>query len=665
MNDIGAVLWEPDEARIADANVSRFRNWVNAEKGLDLADYQDLWHWSVDAPEAFWGAIWRYFEVSEETPSTVLASDAMPGAEWFPGTRLNFAAHLLAQGDDGEVALEHHTELGDVEEISWAQLRDWVRRLAAELRECGVAPGDRVAGVLTTGPEAVVGLLAATAIGAVWSCCSPDQGVRAVLDRLAQLEPTVLLAVDGYRYEGRWFDRREERSRIIEGLGSLGRVILIENGDVPDGGREDAGLPNATTWTAVMDRHGSDPPALAAPQLPFDHPLWVVFTSGTTGPPKALVHGHGGVLLELLKLTSLHFDLRAGSKLLFYTTTQWIVFPVLVSALLCRATAVLIDGSATYPDIGYQWRVVAERNVTHFGTSPAFVRLMAKKGYRPADEVGLEALSCVLCTGSPLGPDSFSWIYDNVKRDLWVTSISGGTDVVGALVGGVPVLPVRNGEIQGPCLGIDVAAFGPDGEPVVGQDGELVVRHPIPTMPLRLWGDADNSRYLATYFDRFPGVWWHGDVVRFTEDGSCVLSGRADATLNRHGVRLGTSDFYRIVEAIDGVRDAVVVDVPDEATGSRLVMAVVLEEGRVLDAALESEIVTRLRKEGSPRHVPDEVHQIEAVPYTLTGKKMEVPVKRILSGVPLAEAVDPTTAADQRQLDAVVRLAERRALSRR
>lgn len=652
----GEELWRPSPARIASANVTRFREWLNATRRLGLAGYQDMWRWSVGDTDEFWRSIWEYFAVGPGTaPTVALADDVMPGAVWFPGTTVNFADQLLCRAAVHGGALEHHDEEGLVRTVSSAELVADVERFAAALAALGVVAGDCVAGYLTTRPETVVAMLATTLLGAAWTCCSPDLGPKTVLARLEQARPKVLVAVEGYRYGGRWFDRTGDLEAIRAALPTLRRTVIVDGSDATGDGA-------STTWETTL-LFGASAAAVVAPDLPFDHPLWIVFTSGTTGTPKGLVHGHGGALLELLKMTSFHFDLKPASSILFFTTSSWIVFPVLVSSLMTGATVILYDGNPAYPGTDRLWRIVAERGVTHFGTSPTFVRALHRERFHPAEHVDLRSLECVVCTGSPLGPESYTWIYEHVAPDLWVTSVSGGTDVVSGLVGGVPVLPVRNGEIQCRCLGIPVAAFDGAGREVVGIDGELVVTAPIPTMPLRIVGDPTGERYRATYFERFPGVWWHGDTVRFTDDGSCVISGRADATLNRNGIRLGTGEIYRIVESLPGVRDSIVVHVSDAESDGSMVLAVVLEHGRRLDDDLRREIAGALHRDGSPRHVPDEIHQVRAVPYTLTGKKMEVPVRRILAGTPAEDAVDLTVVADPSAFDEFVLLAERRSVN--
>ncbi len=654
MADFGELLWQPSAARVERANITRFARWLGEREARSFDDYHTLWQWSVDEPERFWQAVWGYFGVRSPTvPETVLASRQMPGAVWFPGAQVNFAAHLLGQGRDGDAAIVALDETGALTELTWGELRQRVAAAAAGLRGLGIGPGDRVAGYLPTGPEAVIAMLATIAIGGVWSCCSPDFGVASVLDRFRQIEPSVLIAVDGYRYGGREFDRRGELARMVAGLPGLERLVHVPAlaGNAPP-----AVSAEVVPWSELLAGEralaGEDYPA-----LPFDHPLWVVFSSGTTGLPKAIVHGHGGVLLELEKATALHMDLRADSRMFFYTTTGWIVFPNLVAALLQGASIVLYDGNPAIPGPDALWRMAAAHGVTHFGTSPSFVSLMQQHGVVPGRDFDFPALECVVCTGSPLTPESFAWIYASVKEDLWVCSVSGGTDVVSGLVGGVPTLPVHNGEIQARCLGIPVDAWDEEGRPVRGEDGELVVTGPIPSMPLYFWNDPDGERYRESYFDVYPGIWRHGDQLRITERGSCIISGRSDATLNRHGVRIGTSEIYRSVEGLDEVVDSLVVNL--ELAGGYFFMPlfVQLEPGAELDERLRRAIADKLRGDYSPRHVPDRIYAVEAVPYTITGKKMEVPVKKILRGGDPQQVANRDIMRNPESLDFFIRFA--------
>ncbi len=641
-------LWEPDPTRTNRANITAFARWLQREFGVLSNNYEDVRSWSVDHPDLFWGSIRDYFAVELNGKSgDVLASRAMPGACWFPGARTNFTRELLERGRGTEPAIFCRSESRASYELTFVDLRQQVSALARELRALGVEPGDRVAGYLPTAGEAAVALLASAAIGAVWSSCSPDFGSESVVDRFRQIEPKVLIAADGYRYGGKDFDRLPTLNRILERLTSIQCVIWVSHLGLDN---RDLSHESILAWEDVLERghQRTEDPYV---EVAFEHPLWVVYTSGTTGPPKPLVHGHGGVLLELLKMNSFHFDLKTSSRILFYTTTGWIMFPILVSALLTGCSIVLYDGSPAYPNLESMWQICEELQLTHFGTSPSFVNTLRREHIEPRKQFDLDSLECVICTGSPLMPESFRWLYDNVRSDLWVTSISGGTDVVGGLVGGAPTEPVYNGEIQVRCLGMPVESFDGDGRPVRDQEGELVVTGPIPSMPLRLWGDADNRRYQESYFQKFPDVWWHGDLLTISSRGTCIISGRSDATLNRHGVRIGTAEIYRCLEEISMVRDALIVNLELPEGRFFMPLFIVIEEGQHLDEEMERKIRELLRQELSARHLPDEIHQVKGIPYTVTGKKMEVPVKRILMGADPERAVDRGAVANVDALD--------------
>jgi len=648
------VVWRPSEEQVAAATITRYREWLERTRGLDLPDYHALWRWSVDDLEGFWGSLWEFFEVEAAAPcERVLGRRQMPGAEWFPGARLSYAQHLFRDRDDATVAIRHASELRPLGEVTWGGLRETTARLAAALRERGVGPGDRVCAVMPNVPETVAAFLACASIGAVWSSCAPEFGVRSVVDRFAQIEPAVLLAVDGYRYGGRDFDRLEAVARLQAELPTLRATIVLGYLDPePDLST----LRDAVRWEDALASHAGA--ALEFAQLPFDHPLWVLYSSGTTGLPKAIVHGQGGILLEQLKKAHLHLDAHEGDRLFWFTTTGWMMWNFLVGGLLTRASIVLFDGNPAHPDLGTLWQLAADAGITCFGTSAGFVAACMKGGIEPRAGRDLSRLRSVGSTGSPLPPEGFDWVGEQLG-DVWLFSTSGGTDVCTAFVGGVPVLPVYRGELQARALGAKVEAWSEDGEPLVGEVGELVITEPMPSMPLYLWGDADGSRYRESYFDTFPGVWRHGDWIEITERGTAIITGRSDATINRGGVRMGTSELYRSVLAEDAVLDALVVDVP-QAEGSRMSLFVVLREGEELDARLERSIRGRIRDDCSPRHVPDEVVAVPEIPRTLSGKILEVPVKRILMGLPADEVASRDSLANPDALGWFERLAEQR-----
>ncbi len=636
------ILWQPDDARIERATITRYGRWLAETSGVRTSGYHDLWRWSVDELEAFWSSIWDYFEVrSSQTYGSVLDSHAMPGARWFPRARLNYAAHAYRHRDPDVVAIRHASELRPLRETTWGELGDATGRAAAALRAAGIGPGDRVVGYLPNIVEAVVAFHACASLGAVWSSCSPDFGVRSVVDRFAQIEPRILLAVDGYRYGGRDHDRLEVVKALQEAMPSLERTVVLGYLD-PEPDLE--GLDNATRWDDFL-AEGEDE-ALAFAQVAFDHPLWVLYSSGTTGLPKAIVHGHGGVLLEHLKALRLHADLQREDRFFWFTTTGWMMWNFLVGGLLTDASIVLYDGSPGHPDLGVLWGLAEEAGITCFGTSASFVAACAKDGVRPREGRDLSRVASLGSTGSPLAPEGFDWVYDALGPDLWLFSTSGGTDVCTAFVGGVPTLPVHRGELQARALGAKVEAWTPEGESVVGQVGELVITEPMPSMPIRLWGDEDGSRLRASYFDTFPGVWRHGDWIELTDRGTAVITGRSDATINRGGIRMGTAEIYSAVLALDEVVDALVVDLPREGTQGYMPLFVVLRDGVSLDDALVARIRGRIREDCSPRHVPDEVRSIAEVPRTLSGKVLEVPVKRILSGEPADTALSRDSLAN-------------------
>ena len=626
-------LWTPSAAQVRDSGFARWLAWLARERGLRLDGYADAWAWSTTEIEAFWGSLWDFFRIQPSAPpTTVLASRTMPGARWFPGARLNYAQHALRHAHDAHPALLFQSEIRPLTAIGWGELRRQVACAAAGLREMGVGPGDRVVGYLPNVPEAVVAFLACASVGAVWSSCSPDFGADAVIDRFGQIEPTVLVAADGYTYAGTPHDRRETIRRLMDALPSLAHTVLVPYLDAG------AHVDGARPWADLVADGEAEP---RFEPVPFDHPLWILYSSGTTGAPKAIVHGHGGIVLEHLKALVLQQDVRPGDRLLWYTTTGWMMWNRLVGGLLAGATVVLYDGSPAHPAPDVLWRLAQDAGVTHLGAGAGWFLSQRDGDARPGARVDLSALRQVSSTGSPLPPEGFRWIYDAVKTDVWLASSSGGTDVATAFLGACPALPVHAGELQGPALGVRAEAWDDDGRPVVGAEGELVVTRPMPSMPLFFWGDADGWRYRESYFGTWPGVWRHGDRVRFTERGSAVVVGRSDGTLNRHGVRIGTAEIYRAVEAVPGVVDSLVVGVERPGGGYWMPLFVVLADGAALDDDLRARIRHALRTSFSPRHLPDEIVQVPDVPRTLNGKKVEVPVKRILAGVPTARAVNP------------------------
>jgi acetoacetyl-CoA synthetase len=617
------VLWQPTPEAAAASRLTRFRDWLQATRGVATADYEQLWQWSVDQPEEFWAAVWEFFEVKNSAAcERVLGSTDMPGARWFPGARLNYAEQIFANATDERPALLTITEGSEPCPVSWTELRRQVAALAATLREWGVQPGDRVAGYLPNTPHAVIGLLATASIGAVWACCPPDYGTGAVIDRLQQIEPAVLIAVDGYRYGGKDYDRTDDLRAIIDALPTVHHVILEA---VSAGTRA---FPAASTWHEVT----CTPAELTFEQVPFDHPLWILYSSGTTGLPKGIVHGHGGIILEHLKWLGLHNDVQPGDRFFWYTTTAWMIWYVLVGSMLLGATAVLYDGSPGYPGPDALWGVVADTGAAYFGTSAGHLVASSKAGLRPRDDHDLSALRCIMSTGSPLPVAGWRWVYDAVKSDVWLDAPSGGTDVCTPYVGGCPTKPVVAGEMQCRLLGTRVEAWDDEGRPVIGAVGELVVTAPMPSMPLYFWNDPDGARYRSAYFDEFPGVWRHGDWITITDRGTATIHGRSDSTINRRGVRMGSAEIYAAVDDIDDVVDSLVIGAELPDAGYYMPLFVVLAPGAVLNDDLRNRIKQHIRTTCSARHVPDEIVAVPAIPRTLTGKKLEVPVKRLIQG---------------------------------
>ena len=654
--DEGALLWEPRPEQVQRSRLADYYLWLGRERDRDREvaprDYQQLWEWSTSFIESFWDSIWRYFEVvGHRGPGPVLENRALPGARWFRGASLNYAENALRGASGSAPALVAYSELRPAVSLSAEELRLQVGSVAAHLHRMGVGTGDRVAAYLPNIPEAVIACLATVSLGAIWSSCSPDFGERAVLDRFQQIQPKVMFAVDGYRYGGRDFDRRELAGRLKAALPTLAHLV-----EVPYlHGAEPSGL-GTRRWAQLV----GDPvePQFAA--VPFDHPLWILYSSGTTGLPKPIVHGHGGIVLEHLKVLALHADLGPGDRSFWFTTTGWMMWNYLVSGLLVGACVVLYDGSPAEPDLNRLWSLAAEAQVTHFGTSAGHLGACVKAGVRPAERYELAGMRFLGSTGSPLSPAGFDWVYRSVKHDLWLASLSGGTDLCTAFVLGCPELPVRAGVIQCRGLGAKVEAFDQAGEPVVGKVGELVITEPMPSMPVYFWGDRDGRRYQESYFATYPGVWRHGDWVTLREDGGVVIHGRSDSTINRHGVRMGTSDIYRVVEEMAEIADSLVVDVAQPSGDSRMALFVALAPGSILTDDLVAAIGGRIRSQISPRHTPDLIQAVGRIPHTLSGKKLEVPIKRILEGAAPEQVLDLDAVDDRDALTPFLELARSR-----
>jgi acetoacetyl-CoA synthetase len=654
------VLWAPSPEMVERSQLTRYIAWLAENRDLHFEDYAALWRWSVTEIEEFWRTIWDCFEVlSDIPPDEVLPERVMPGAKWFPGTQLNYAEHIFRGKADDEVAVLYASERRELTELRWSELRERVAATREGLRALGVSKGDRVVAYLPNGAEALIAFLASATLGAIWSSCSPDFGPGSVVDRFAQIEPKVLFTVDGYRYGGKDFDRLDTVAEIAKQIPSLERIVVVpylsQSPELARLERDDIATP--MTWGQLAEL--GEGAKLGFERVPFDHPLWVLYSSGTTGLPKAIVQGHGGILLEQLKKGHLHLDAQPGDRIFWFTTTGWMMWNFLVGALLTPASIVLYDGSPGQPDMGVLWDLAERTGMTCFGTSAAYIAACMKDGVEPGAGRDLSRLRSVGSTGSPLSPEGFEWVYDHVGRDTWLFSTSGGTDLCTAFVGGVPTLPVYKGELQARSLGAKVEAVDEDGNSVIDEVGELVITEPMPSMPVFFWGDEDGSRYRASYFEHYPGIWRHGDWIEITSRGTAIIYGRSDSTINRGGVRMGTSEIYRAVSAVEEVLDSLVVDVPKPGTEGWMPLFVVLREGVELDDELVDRIRRSIREQCSPRHVPDEVFQIAEVPRTLSGKVLEVPVKRILMGDPPEKAASRDSLANPAALDYFTELAGR------
>lgn len=633
----GDWLWSPSKARVSDSNLADFMTWLNVKKDKVFNDYDELWDWSVDSIEEFWEALWEYYEIVTETPyEEVLSERVMPGAKWFPGSRLNFAEHILRNERPDAIALYAYSETGDARRVSWQELGAQVRLLSQKLCSMGVVKGDRIVSYLPNTPEAVVAFLASASVGAIFSSCSPDFGYQSVLDRFEQIEPKVMFFTDGYQFGGKEFDRRKEVGKIVGALPSLQYVVQVPN-LYPEGPLV---VDSAYLWDELMSGPAVNKEQFHFERVPFDHPLWILYSSGTTGLPKAIVHGHGGITLEFLKMAGFHMNLKPDSSMFFFTTTGWMMWNLTIGAMVTGCAAVLYDGNPIGTDPAVLWRLAEDSGTTFFGSSPTFVSTMKKMKFVPSEHFDFSRLEGVLLGGSPADPDVMSWFYDNVKQDLWVTSQSGGTDIASAFVGASPTLPVYAGEIQTRCLGVDVRALDDNGNELVNDVGELVVCKPMPSMPIYFWNDKDNRRYQESYFEEYPGLWRHGDYFRVNERGGCFIYGRSDSTLNRYGVRIGTAEIYRVVEALAEVEDSLIVNLSLSEGKFLMPLFVKLKEGLTLDETLKKKICAALKTEYSPRHVPDKVIQIDDVPYTLTNKKLEVPVRKILTGASVEKSAN-------------------------
>ena len=653
------LLWAPNAQRVADSRLSHYLAWLAEKRQLHFSDYQQLWQWSVDDIEAFWSSIWEYFEILSSSPyQEVLSNRTMPGATWFSGSRLNFAEQLfrfnLSESTANKPAIIAESETRAPITLSWHELRAQVTAVANTLRALGVGPGDRVVSYLPNTPEAAIALYACASLGAIWSSCSPDMGTASVLDRFRQIDPKVLIAVDGYRYGGKDFNRLDVVTTLRSELNTLQHTVLLPYLD------STASLPGALSWNDLLEHPVAQSEAIRFEQLPFEHPLWILYSSGTTGMPKPIVHSHGGCLIETLKGHGLQLDLGEKDRFLWYSTTGWIMWNSQVTGLLVGATICIYDGNPGYPNLNRMWEFAADHQLSFLGMGAAFFSNCMKAEIHPSAIADLSALKTIGSTGSPLAAEAFTWIYREAKADVLLASISGGTDIAAAFVGASPTLPLYAGEMQCRSLGVAVYAFDDAGQAHNDQVGELVVTEPMPSMPIYFWNDLGNKRYLESYFEHYPGVWRHGDWIRITPRGGAVIYGRSDTTINRYGIRMGTAEIYRVVEDFPEVLDSLVVDLEYLGRESWMPLFIVLREGVHLDAGLEQRLRDNIRTQLSARHVPNELIQVSEIPRTLTGKKMELPVKKLLLGTALSKVANPDAMVNPQALQWFAEFAERR-----
>jgi acetoacetyl-CoA synthetase len=649
----GDMLWTPDVHRLEKAHLTQYICWLAAQ-GRYFESYADLWQWSIDDQTEFWGSLWEYFEVRPSQPyERVIGSRTMPGADWFPGTRLNYAEHALLNEREGADALVYLSERRALSVLSWTDLGNMVRKLATCLRTLGVAPGDRVVAYLPNSPEAVIAMLATASIGAIWASCGPDFGALGVVDRFLQLEPKIIICVDGYYYGGKAFDRRPELKIILNLLPSLEQVIYVRQLDPTN----DALTERTLFWEDALAGSDVSRESFRFEQVPFAYPLWILFSSGTTGLPKPIIHCHGGMILEQIKGLKFHMDVHPGERMFFFTTTGWMMWNLLASALLVDVVPVLYDGNPAYPEPDVLWALVERAGVSFFGASPTYVGILEKAQIVPRDRFDLSRLKSVMLVGSPVTAECMAWLYRNVKSDIWAHSASGGTDLCTGIVGGIVIQPLYAGEIQGRQLGMAAYAFNDQGESVVNEVGELVITKPAPSMPVGFWNDADGSRYRESYFDHYPGVWRHGDFFKVNERGGCFVLGRSDTTLNRYGVRIGTAEVYRALAEVPEIVDALIVNLDLKGGGFFMPLFVKLRDGLKLDKPMQEILRARIRKAYSARHLPDKIYQVDSIPYTLTGKKMELPVRRILMGMPAEKAANRATMSNADSLEYFIRYA--------
>ena len=655
MGELGPVpdaplLWQPSEKFIEESNVAEYMRWLLSGRGLNFANYNELWEWSVTDLESFWSSIWDFFDVLGSRGEDVLDNQIMPGSKWFPGSTLNYSNNALRYSGHNAAVIAWSESRKPIT-LSYDELRTNTASLAASLREMGVGCGDRVVGLLPNIPEAIIAFLATASIGAIWSSCSPEFGIRSIIDRFSQIRPKVLISANRYVYGGKTFDYSNHISTLQKSLDSLVATVIVPLTGKYETSRNLSGIYN---WDDMVSSSAD----LVFEPVPFDHPLWILYSSGTTGLPKAITQGHGGILLEHLKTLSLHLDIKENDRFFWFTSTGWMMWNFLIGGLQLGSTVLLYDGNPAYPNLNSLWRFAEDTEMTYFGASAPYIHVAMRAGLEPRQEFDLSAIKGVGSTGAPLSPEGFRWVYKNVSSDILLNSFSGGTDICTGIVGSSPLLPVYEGEISCRLLGAPVEAYNDHAESVVEEVGELVITAPMPSMPICLWGDTDGSRYKESYFNVYPNIWRHGDWIKISSRGSCVIQGRSDSTLNRGGVRMGTSEFYTVVEDIPGIKDSIVVDIANSGTDGKLLLFIVLNLGQELDETLRDRINQELRTHLSPRHTPDNIVAIPEVPYTLNGKKMEVPVKRLIQGVSAEKVVSVETMQNPKSIDVFIRIAQ-------